>query len=82
MHEAQAILVIITSSVLVIFLLLAIVAMIFLLKTVKAVRRLLDKAEELVDSAEAVTEVFKNVKGPLAAAKLLRNIIALATKHK
>jgi len=87
MNTAEQILVIITSAVLILFLLLAIAATIYLIKLVRNIRRVVAKAEDVVDSAEAVAEAFKNVGenvgGPLAAFKLVRNIVELVNKtHK
>lgn len=82
-QSAESILVIITSAVLIIFLLVAIVAAVYLVKLAKNVRKVVAKAEDVVDSAEAVTEAFRNVGGPLAALKLVRNIVQIVNKaHK
>lgn len=82
MEHAESILVIITSSVLVIFLLLAIATAIYIMKVVKQVKRVVVKAEEVVDTAEAAAEAVRQVDGPLAALKLLRNIVRLVDKHQ
>lgn len=78
--SAESILVIITSAVLVIFLLVAIVATIYIVKVAKNIRHVVGKAEDVVESAEAVTDAFKNVGGPLAAFKLMRNIVHVVNK--
>ncbi len=84
MNTAESILVIITSSFLVLFLVVAVVAGVMLIKLLKSIKHVVVKAEEVIDSAEAVADSFKNVGGPLAALKLLKNIVELVnkTKHK
>jgi hypothetical protein len=82
MEDAQTILVIITSSLLALFLLIGIVLMVMVVRLVSAIKRISYKAEGLIDSAESVTEAFKNVSGPLALAKLVKNIVSLVNKHK
>jgi hypothetical protein len=82
MNTAESILVIITSSFLSIFLLLAIIATIFVIKVVRSVRRVVEKAEDVVDSAEAAAEAFKHTSGPMAALKLVRNIVELVNKEQ
>jgi hypothetical protein len=82
MNTAESILVIITSSFLVLFLLLAIVATVLIIKLVKTIKRVATKAEDLVDSAEAVTDAFRHVNGPMAALKLVKNIVELVHKEQ
>lgn len=82
MEDAQTILVIITSSLLALFLLIGIVLMVIVVRLASAIKRITHKAEGLIDSAESVTEAFKNVSGPLALAKLIKNIVTLVNKHK
>jgi Na+-transporting methylmalonyl-CoA/oxaloacetate decarboxylase gamma subunit len=81
-NSAASILVIINSVLLALFLILLIIATIFVLKLVKSVKRIAIKAEEVVDSAEAVTEAFKNVSGPMGALKLIKNIMEMVSETK
>jgi predicted PurR-regulated permease PerM len=81
-NDAASILVIIVSAVLVLFLIVAIVATILVAKLVNSARGLVHKAEEFVDSAESAAEALKNVGGPLAAFKLIRNIVKMINKVK
>jgi len=39
------------------------------------VRRITRKAEKVIDSAESVSEIFRQATGPLAIIKILRNIV-------
>ena len=57
-------------------------ATIYIIKVVKAIRRVAAKAEDVMDSAEAVADAFRNVDGKLAAFKMLKNIIELVSKQK
>lgn len=82
MNTAESILVIITSSVLALFLLVAIIATIYAIKVVKQVRRVVAKAEEVVDTAEAAAEAVRQANGPLAMFKLVKNIVTLVNKYQ
>lgn len=68
------VLVIILSSLLAIFLLLAITLAILLIKVVRQIRRITEHAEQVVDKAEDIAEFFRNTTGPVAVIKLLSNI--------
>lgn len=81
MDTAAYILVIINSVFLALFLLLAIVATVAVIKLVKQIRLAVDKAEDVIETAEEVADAFKNVGGPLAALKLVKNIVELVNKH-
>ncbi|TXG77954.1 hypothetical protein E6P97_00605 [Patescibacteria group bacterium] len=68
------ILVIMLSVMLAIFLVLGIVAMFFIIKILKNVRVITEKAEKIADKAEHITEFFENTAGPVAIGRLLGNI--------
>jgi hypothetical protein len=82
MNTGLTILVWIISVMLGIFLLLAIAALIMVLKLMKELKRIAEKAEKLADSAEAVGEFFRKSAGPLAFGKFLTNIADAVIKHK
>ena len=82
MEQAQSILVIIVSSLLSLFLIFGIIMLVMGIKLVKAVRQIVVKAEHVIDSAEAATDVLKNASGPLAVLKLVRNIMKTVEKHR
>ena len=82
MEHAQSILVIIVSSLLSIFLIMSIVMLVVAIKLVKTVRNVVAKAEHVIDSAEAATDMLKNAGGPLAVLKLIRNIMKMADKFR
>lgn len=79
---AESILVIIVSAALTVFLIVAIVSLVMITKLVNSVRTLAKKAEGLVDSAESAADVLKNVGGPLAVFKLVRNIITMINQAR
>jgi hypothetical protein len=81
MTTTDQVLVIILTTLLSIFLILLIAAAIGALKVVSSVKRVVAKAEIVVDSVESATEVFRDASGPLAFIKIVRNIMK-ATKRK
>jgi asparagine N-glycosylation enzyme membrane subunit Stt3 len=82
MNEAERIIVIFLAVFLALFLSLAVFLVIEALKVMKGVKRVVVKAETIVTSAESITEVFNNVSGPLAAVKLVQNIMKMVNKSK
>jgi len=81
MTTTDTVLVIILTSLLSIWLLLGIALSVVLVKLVNSVRRVVEKAEGVVDSVESAAEIFKDTQGRLAFIKLIRNIIKLAKKR-
>jgi hypothetical protein len=81
-NDAASILVIIISVLLGLMLLVSIIAGVMVVRLLKTVKRVVAKAEEVMDSAEAVADAFKNVKGPLGALKLVKNLAELAKDFK
>jgi uncharacterized protein (UPF0335 family) len=53
-----------------------------LLKLVSSIRRVVEKAEDVVDSVESAAEVFKDAQGRMAVFKLIRNIIKVAKRSR
>jgi type II secretory pathway pseudopilin PulG len=82
MEQAETILVIITSSLLSLLLLIGIVLAVVVIKLVRSIRRIADRAEDLIDSAESVTEAFRHASGPLALLKTVQNIVSMVNEHK
>jgi uncharacterized protein YoxC len=83
MTTTDTTLLIILTSLLSLFFLLCIALVIMLLKLLSSVRRVIDKAEDVVDSVESAAEVFKDTQGRLALFKLIKNIVKLAQRsHK
>jgi hypothetical protein len=82
MEHAQEILVIVISSLLGLVLLVSLVVLVLVIRLVKTVRRVVGKAEQFIESAEAATDVLKNAGGPLAVLKIVRNIMKMADKFR
>jgi hypothetical protein len=83
MHNAESILVIITSATLSVFLIAAIVVLVLIAKLLQAVRRIVERAERVVESAGEAAEMLKNASGPLAFFKVVGNIVRVVNKmHK
>lgn len=78
MDDATQILVIITSSVLVLFLLIAIVLAIRVLQLVNAVRRLVQKAGNMAEAAKAASESMQK---SLVGTALLRSALQFLQKQ-
>lgn len=77
MTEAQAYstLVIILSITLAVFLILAIISAVYLIKLLKSANRISDKAETVVNNIEEASENFKKVAGPAAAVQAFTNLL-------
>jgi hypothetical protein len=81
METSQDILVIILATVLAVLLVLSIVVAVLVIKLLGAVKRITDKAEHVIDTAEHVGEVFSNATGSLALFKIVRNVADMVAKH-
>jgi len=74
METATEILVIITSSVLVLFLLVAIFATILFIKLLNQLKRLADRAESVVDAVESIGDAVKMANTPFRFSRLLKSL--------
>lgn len=81
MNTTDQVLLIIITVLLSILLLTTIIAVVGLVKLINVVRRVVLKAEDVVDSVESAAEIFKDTEGSLAAFKVIRNIIKVANKR-
>lgn len=83
MSTTDNVLLIVLTSLLSIMILMGILILIAVLNVVVAVRRVVSKAETVVDSVESAAEVLSDTKGRLALFKLISNIIKMSSKaHK
>lgn len=73
--DAFEILVVILSITLAILLVLCIAIAISVIKLVRKLRDITDKAEEIVDDVEAVSGFFRKTAGPVAVTNLVSNIV-------
>lgn len=65
-----------------IFFIMLTVLVVGLVKLLKSVQRVVERAEDVVESVESAAEVFKDTQGRLALFKLIRNIIKLAQRSR
>jgi len=82
MHEAESILVIIVSATLTLFLLLAIIVLVLIARVLFTIKRIVEHADRVIETAGEAADMLKNVSGPLALFKLLRNIIRTFEKTR
>ncbi|HSW37268.1 MAG TPA: hypothetical protein VLG37_02770 [Candidatus Saccharimonadales bacterium] len=78
MTSTETALLIILAIFLALFLLLAIISAIISIKIFLSVKRVVAKAENVVDSVESAADVFKQASGPLAVLKVIKNIVNLS----
>ncbi len=69
-----AVLAIILSTFLAIFLILSIVLLVKIIKIVKQIKRIIDQAEQVADKAEHIAAFFEKTATPVALLKLVSNI--------
>lgn len=89
MNTAEQILVIILSSFLTVFLILAIIVLVGVIKLTKKMNAVADTAQEVIskahdiaDKVEDVSDIFKKTAGPLALGRYFMNIAEKVSKHK
>jgi biopolymer transport protein ExbB/TolQ len=75
MDTATQILVIINSSVLIIFLLVGIYALVVGIKLMNKLRRLADKAESVAEAVESFGDAMKMAKNPFAFTRMLQRVV-------
>jgi hypothetical protein len=77
MNMAEQILVVVLAAALALFLILAIVATIMVIRLIKSLQAIALKAEQLVGSAEAVGEMVRNTVGKLSLLKFMKHMVDL-----
>ncbi len=82
MNNADEALLILLAVVLAILILLLIWAMVYVLKVLRGIKRVVADAEKLVDSAEVVGEAFRSASGPIALFKLINNLGKIVSKQR
>lgn len=78
----QQILLIILAAALAIFLIVGIAISIMIFRLLKTLDQIAEKAEKVVESAEAVGDVFRRAAGPLGFLRFLQSILEAVSKHK
>lgn len=82
MNSAESILVIIVSVTLTLFLVAGIIALVLVIKVLRALKRVIDQAERVVERAGDAAEVLRNTSGPLALFKVIRNIVRTVERSR
>lgn len=82
MDTATIIIMLILAGTLAVFLTLAIIAIVQILRLIKTINRVTDKAEHLIENASNVGDIFKSAAGPISALRILQNIISTVNKIK
>lgn len=82
MSTTDEVLLIVLSCLLSIFFIMLIALAFGIMKLIKSLQRVVEKAEDVVESVESAAEVFKDTQGRLAMFKLIRNIIKLAQRSR
>ena len=82
MNTTDTVLLIIVTSLLSIFIILCIAVVIGILKLLTAIKRVVQKAEEVADQVESAAEIFKDTQGRMAMFKLIRNIIKVVQRSR
>jgi heme/copper-type cytochrome/quinol oxidase subunit 2 len=82
MENAQSILIIILSVTLTIFLIVAIVLATALIKFIRELQEISEKAHMVADNVEAATLAISKNAGKLAAGKMFMNVVDLFLKRK
>lgn len=81
MNTSEAILVIILAAALAVFLVLAIVIAVQVIRLMKVVQAMALKAQDFIDSAEATAEMVKNAAGKLSVLRFVHQVMDMAMKH-
>ncbi len=82
MDTTDRTLLIILTTLLSVFFLLCIMAIILVIKLLKEVRMVVAKAEDVVDSVESATEVLRHTGDRVALFKLIKTIFKLSQKGR
>lgn len=75
LSTVQQVLLSILAATLALFLILAIAIAVMVIRLLKSLRTIVDKAEKVVESAEAVGDILKKASGPLGVFRLIQGII-------
>lgn len=81
MNTTEKVIMIILAAALALFLILAIVSIVLVIRVLKSVNRVTAKAEKFIDSAENVGQVFKQTAEQMTFIRLIRNVAELVGKH-
>ncbi len=80
--DSYDILVIILSVALAVLITLAIVFMVFMIKIVRGVNHLTERAQNIIENVETASKVFEKSAGPVAVSRIVANIIDMFREDK
>lgn len=80
MDDASAVLLIIVSSVLAVFLILLGIAVLYIISILRQIKRITRRAENVADSMENAANIFERSASPLAVLKIIADIVDKAYK--
>jgi hypothetical protein len=75
LSTAQQIILIILASALAIFLILSVAIAVMIVRLIKTIRMIVEKAERVIESAEAVGDVFKKAAGPMSILRFIQGVM-------
>ena len=81
MNTAEQILVVILAAALAVFLVLAIIIAIQVIKLMKVLNEIALKAQEFVDSAEKTAELVKSAVGQLSLVRFVQSVVDMVHKR-
>ncbi|MGD0284191.1 MAG: hypothetical protein ABSB12_01150 [Candidatus Saccharimonadales bacterium] len=81
MNTTLEVLIIIVSTTLSVFLIVAILLTIKLIQVTQSLKRIAMKAEKIADSADAIGTFFRRTASPIALGKFITNIMDAVRKH-
>ncbi len=82
LSTVQQIILIILASALALFLVLSVAIAVMIIRLLKTLRMIAGKAEKVVESAEAVGDVFRKAAAPAGVFHFIQGVVDMATKHK
>jgi cell division protein FtsB len=82
MNTAEQIILIILAAALALFITLAIVIAVQVIRLVKILRSIAERAQELVDNAESAAETLKSAVGKLSVLRFAHSVFDMVSKHK
>jgi hypothetical protein len=82
LSTTQEVLLIILSSALAIFLILAIAVVVTVLVILKKVKLFIEKAEHIVESAETAANIFKKTATPVGIFHVIQNIVSTVSNKR
>lgn len=81
MNTAEQILVVILASALAVFLVLAIIIAVQIIRLMKVLNRVAIKAQEVVDSAEKTAELVRGAVGQLSVMRFVQNVVDMVQRR-